>query len=729
MYLHRREDFKMTSFRLECAALKDTIRLATAFPTPFVQTSNKMQSNDDSGSGTTSHKGPFLKEASPVATKGAKRRKVKANTQHTAPSTVAHEISDPQTTTCLRFTRPPRRARSSGAPDKTKGTSSPAGSLAVESSYVLLDKLLAPLDAAVFMQRCFRQCAVHIQSDHHSNRTISKGKTSQVATSARTTTNGHGDDQTVFGWLHPTLDCDWDVLELLQQTSSENIFVWLSTSPSLPSNAVVPPPRNDASATNGSNKEDRPIPHHHRRIHSIEVADAESAYYLHQAGHALYCRAPPALERTLVSSLLADTGLGCGQYDPTGTRMTSLGRGEVEVFVSSKAGHVTGWHYDFQENFTLQVSGIKQWTIQKGLVSHPIRGCTPHYNAPGTVESQLLAARLSNPNFSFTSEPISVEATVLDSAHNAPTNSAQPNATGPVETVTLYPGDVFYFPAGMWHTVQAIEPGLSLNVSLMASNFANVTCQALQHCLLQRDEWRQCLVHNEPARINVVEHLQSLLETLPGIIRELTQEYQLAQAILPPALRCSALALTTTALGRNDTGSDDDEEEGNSGDDEEDKMVLVSAFDPPPGSPSIMKAKELERWQKSHRIVKNPLATILRENSEIRRCYEDDADNDSGHNGDDDGEIVCALNVNYAGNESNESCLRVRLLVNASALDVIEDLIRPRQGNSAAHDKERQSLSTESGVLSSDKEWLPAHLQHIDCLVHYGFLLWTDRRT
>jgi Cupin-like domain len=704
--------------------------------TPSIKTSNRMQSIADSGTGTTSRKEPFLKEASSVAFKSAKRRKIKANTPNTASNTVAQEIPDPRTTACLRFTRPPHRARSSGAPNKTKGTNSPAAGLAVASSFVLLDKLLAPLDATVFMQRCFRQCAVHIQSNQHNNRAESNGKAagSSDITSGRTATNGDGGDQTVFGWVHPILDCDWNVLELLQQTSSDNIFVWLSTPPSLTSKAELSPPRNDASATDGSNNQDRSTPHHRRRrrIHSIEVADAESAYYLHQAGHALYCRAPPALEQTLVSSLLADTGLGCGQYDPTGVRLTSLGRGEVEVFVSSTAGHVTGWHYDFQENFTLQVSGIKQWTIQKGVVSHPIRGCTPHYNAPGTVESQLLAARLSNSNFSFTSEPISVQATGSDSVDNAPTSSVQhPNATGPVETVTLYPGDVFYFPAGMWHTVQVIEPGLSLNISLMASNFANVTCQALQHCLLQRDEWRQCLVHNEPARINVVEHLQSLLEILPGIIRELTQEHQLAQAILPPALRCPSLAPTPNGQGTNDSDDEDDDDSEEESGNEEDNVVLVATFVPPPGSPSRMKTQELEQWLKSHRLVKNPLATLLREASEIRRCYEDgdgDADDDNGHNSDDDGDIGCVLNVNYAGNDIHESCLRVRLQVNANALDAIEDLLRPQHGNGAADDEERQKLSTESGVLPSDKEWLSAHLQHIDCLVHYGFLLWTDRR-
>ena len=39
------------------------------------------------------------------------------------------------------------------------------------------------------------------------------------------------------------------------------------------------------------------------------------------------------------------------------------------------------------------------------------------------------------------------------------------NAYGEEQTVTLHPGDVFYFPSGMWHRVETVEPGICLNVT------------------------------------------------------------------------------------------------------------------------------------------------------------------------------------------------------------------------------------------------------------------------
>ena len=51
-------------------------------------------------------------------------------------------------------------------------------------------------------------------------------------------------------------------------------------------------------------------------------------------------------------------------------------RSEGETF-ASRAGHVTGWHFDFMENFTLQLSGTKTWRLKRSAVDVPLRGCTP----------------------------------------------------------------------------------------------------------------------------------------------------------------------------------------------------------------------------------------------------------------------------------------------------------------------------------------------------------------
>ena len=121
------------------------------------------------------------------------------------------------------------------------------------------------------------------------------------------------------------------------------------------------------------------------------LASAEDACRLHAAGHATYCRAPREVEQPLVARFLRDLGLGCGRYDPASG--DGWGRGEVEVFCGTK-GHFTDWHFDFQENFTVQLEGVKRWKFVEGTVKDPLRGATPHYKAEGAVEGQLKAVSL-----------------------------------------------------------------------------------------------------------------------------------------------------------------------------------------------------------------------------------------------------------------------------------------------------------------------------------------------
>jgi hypothetical protein len=181
-----------------------------------------------------------------------------------------------------------------------------------------------------------------------------------------------------------------------------------------------------------------------------------------------YCRAPPQLEQLLVGSLLRATGLGGGHYHPPHSDTvtlgggTTLGRGEVELFIGAKNPgekskssekptngdktnnkHTTGAHTDFQENFTIQLSGVKRWTLRRGRVRHPLRATTPHYcREASVIENQLKIARLSC---------MAGDAS-KDVTGNYGFEYNDNNAYGPEQVVTLYPGDVLYFPSGMWHT-------------------------------------------------------------------------------------------------------------------------------------------------------------------------------------------------------------------------------------------------------------------------------------
>eukprot|EP00934_Nitzschia_sp_Nitz4_P007713 Nitzschia sp. Nitz4//scaffold11_size288233//130335//132095//NITZ4_000771-RA/size288233-processed-gene-0.163-mRNA-1//1//CDS//3329534065//7703//frame0 len=473
-----------------------------------------------------------------------------------------------------------------------------------------LDTLLYPLPGSEFLQKHLRQRAVHC--------TCAPGNEAQHAERVRDLC------KEMF---------DLDVPSILRETSSDNVFLWLRKS------------INDLPVSNKKHGE-------RELIQSIEISDVDTAVALHKiGGHATYCRAPPQVEQPLVSSLLRGTGLGCGQYDPSGDSMTCLGRGEVETFVST-LNHFTNWHYDFQENFTIQLSGVKRWTLQQGTIADPLRGCTPHYAAPQAVEAQLKAANLFDRKFQF----------------GYPQDGV--NAKGSVVYVDLKPGDVFYFPAGMWHKIETLEPGVSINVSLMATNYVSVVGQAIQHYLFQFPEWRQPLLHNPSS--NALKHLQGLLDKLPTTL----QGFCRADAIVPPILQFPPRFESMDGeVGDDDEGSegwqvvndeestpeDKSEDEDNNDDGEAqgsiDEDELVESSDDDIVDPSDFDGYPLE-WElelpegKEITLVRNPLA-VLHQMKEIKSFYRGDNEEES------DGAAVFVLNVSYAGNEMHESAIRV----------------------------------------------------------------------
>jgi hypothetical protein len=493
------------------------------------------------------------------------------------------------------------------------------------STSVSLASLLAPLSPDTFLRESFQKCAVYVSGRHDR-----------------------------FARLCQEHLYDLDTASLLRETSSDRIFVWLSRS--------------------GTTDDSSP-PY----INSIEVSDADTALALYKSGHSTYCRAPPLVEQHLVSTLLADTGFGCGQYDASCTSVSCMGRGEVEVFQSCTSDATTGWHFDFQENFTLQLSGVKRWTLQRGTVQHPLRACTPHYESPESVEPQLKSAIMSNTEFEF----------------GAP--QAGVNAQGDKETVVMTPGDVLYFPAGMWHKVEVVEPGVSINVSLMASSYAEVTCQALKHLLLKRDEWRQSVIHNSAT--NVVDKLKGLLKELPSLIDEF-ERMGGAESIIPPVARSG----NAIKLESEDDSVDEDDEE-------RDGVVDVMRFH----DKCSTTESQLRERLKTYGLIKNPLASLLSEDEICRYYKTGDVDYDSGETEADDlckKRQVYVLNVNYAGNEMHESAVRVRIRENGMLLKHI-------------HGRFKQKCN--DLMLRSHGDWIALEKERLmlGYLIYQGCLLWT----
>ncbi|MGK3733386.1 MAG: hypothetical protein ACI90V_000222 [Bacillariaceae sp.] len=488
----------------------------------------------------------------------------------------------------------------------------------------LLERIVHPLSPRDFKSSCFRKKAVHIKSNR-------KDRFRDI------------NENYMFGL---------DPKQIFEETSSDSIFLW------------IPPPPKEGSTT-GDSSSSSSSSSSKVGLQSIDIQDPNTAYILHtRSNYASYCRAPPELEQRLVSSMLRDVGIGCGQYDPTGERLLTLGRGEVETFIGTK-GHLTDWHNDFQENFTIQLSGRKKWTLKQGTVKHPLRGTTPHYRSSSDViENQIKAARLSNPDYQFGKQD-------LDS-----------NAFGNEVEIIMDAGDVLYFPAGMWHKVETIEYGASINISLMGSTYASFLCKTLEHHLLEKEEWREVICSSQDQGSDVVKKLKSLINDLPSIVKKLADN-GVAEGMLPPVLReppvfqivgeeegilndsqsCQSEdegaqlggELEVKNLHEEESASECEENSQGSQDEVEDENIIdVNEFESINNTESFIRSGKV--WRR------NPLASLMRM-SDVKSFYESEQDQS------DDTKNLFILNTNFAGNDMHESAVRVILRDVSGQLD------------------------------------------------------------
>mmetsp|Transcript_16277 Transcript_16277/g.40836 ORF Transcript_16277/g.40836 Transcript_16277/m.40836 type:complete len:320 (+) Transcript_16277:1928-2887(+) len=280
-----------------------------------------------------------------------------------------------------------------------------------------------------------------------------------------------------------------------------------------------------------------------------------------------------------------------------------------------------------------------------------MRGTTPHYrSSPDIIESQIKAARLSNPDYQFGEQD-------LDS-----------NAFGDEIDVVMDAGDVLYFPAGMWHKVETLQEGVSINISLMGTTYASLFCRTLEHLLLEKDEWREVICSHHDTGFDTVEKLKALIDDLVPSILEKSKNSALAKCILPPVLRHPpAFEFVDTEI-EADQGSSEDEKFGNdvstgeekgesdveedtsvlednqdnlSIQDEDERIIDIEDFLMPEGFDSLSPSQEY--WKR------NPLASLM-SMSDVKSFFEGEVNKN-----------LYILNINFAGNEMHESTVRVVL--------------------------------------------------------------------
>lgn len=364
------------------------------------------------------------------------------------------------------------------------------------------------------------------------------------------------------------------------------------------------------------------------KLDSIQV-DGKQAVKLYHAGHSLYCRAPSEIEELLVPRMLR-----CLGYGPRPMTSDRYSRGEVEMFYSRR-GHVTDFHADFQENLTIQLSGTKRWSFGASQLDHPLRGFTPHFDNrqdPSLSEQQLKLAKTCSPDFDVNHVP-SIESDEQE-----------------LSEVVLQPGDVLYHPAGVWHRVTCDQDGVSVNVSLTVSSYADLVCCGLLQLLSRNKDFRAGVRAGRTDEAHSKGVIAAILQELPAVIDTLKPE-----DFLPPAVFYNHEALPQPlAKDEEDASEEDGPVDDEDEDDEKDAAFIdMNTLEHPPS------------YDLRNRYTRNPLCTLLLPNEEGKNSSAD---------------YVDFVAHSVFGNENFESLCRMRCRIPSTYLALLKVIDSKREG-------------------------------------------------
>jgi hypothetical protein len=314
------------------------------------------------------------------------------------------------------------------------------------------------------------------------------------------------------------------------------------------------------------------------RMQYIE-SSPELAAAAYAAGHSIYFNPPLPLQERYMRALCADLGMGTGGAlggleGGGGTSSSSAAAaaapstgGDIELFACAGA-HSTPWHWDAQENFTLQLRGTKRWRVARSGVAAPLTNWHPLSATSLAEDGGVLRA-----------------SGVGEAALTPP----PPGAPGEACFV-LRPGSFLYTPAGFWHAVDSEgeeEGSLSMNFSCSGVRWGDVVLRAVtqhlwgggggggggalaaQGAAAGAAAGLRERVVGLSGRAAALEKLQGLLDSLPSLLSTLK-----AEQVLCPAVFCSAedeqqqsgaLPLGSAEAAKEAEEAEEAEEEGEGG--------------------------------------------------------------------------------------------------------------------------------------------------------------------
>lgn len=122
----------------------------------------------------------------------------------------------------------------------------------------------------------------------------------------------------------------------------------------------------------------------------------------------------------------------CERHDPSLAQLARAfekeldGEVSIQLYITPAGYHSFGWHYDCEDVFIAQTSGIKEYYLRANTVNP--------------------APRLSA----------------------MPANMHYERETSPPMAATLVTGDALYIPRGWWHAARATEDAMSISVGVLS---------------------------------------------------------------------------------------------------------------------------------------------------------------------------------------------------------------------------------------------------------------------
>jgi hypothetical protein len=270
-------------------------------------------------------------------------------------------------------------------------------------------------------------------------------------------------------------------------------------------------------------------------------ANAEVGLNCYKAGHSVYFNPSLEVQKKYLSALTGDLLADFAARKEPGSHNAQDGLGgDIEMF-AVQGQHSTPWHFDAQENFTVQMTGYKKWSLAPPTAPNPVTNLHPKSSNRLSVRNGLKV----NHAYATPERHLAADGPDLSEA----------------ESFILRPGSILYAPGGFWHKVDTVGsgPSLSMNFSVDTARWIDVFLpRFIQHLYGSDPRWRQRVMVTSVDECKAT--YDSLVQTVSQVPRAMGSDRVLFPAVFDENRQETLMLDAKRPVADSDNGN------GNAGD-------------------------------------------------------------------------------------------------------------------------------------------------------------------